>query len=64
MNVLLQNDREVTNPQDILGAQHDYYKSLYTSDNSISFDYKNNTETKLTQLEKDSMAGIFSIDEL
>ena len=46
---MLVEDREVTNPQDILQAQREFYKDLCSVEENIKFDMKNSGDVKVPE---------------
>ena len=64
MNLLIQGNQEIKDPQKIIAAQYNFYKELYTSDPSIEFAYENDSGIQLTPEEKQSTAGKFQLQEL
>ena len=62
--MLKENDEIVTNPNDILKCQEQFYGALYTKDENVKFKLLAQNIPKLTEEEKYSMEGPIMLDEL
>ena len=65
MSSLITESGETINDQSIiLRKQRDFYAKLYTSDPDVSFDYQNESGIKIPDDMKESMEGLFTMNEL
>ena len=65
MNTLImENGEEIHDQNRILHEQFLFYKKLYTADPNICFDYKNTSNIKITNEQKNSLDGLFTQKEL
>ena len=62
--ILNANREEKTNQKEILKEMERYYEKLYTSDESVEFDYVNNYGVKITDEQSKNLDEDISMDEL
>ena len=55
---------EVTDPEQILAAQKDFYETLFTSGPNVNFTAKNENDVKITDLEKHLVDKEITLEEL
>ena len=64
-STLLINGNSITDSEEILQHQRDFYQALYQKDNDVDFHMENcSTVQKLTQQEKDQIGTDFTIENL
>ena len=63
MSQLLINGRLINDPDEILRAQSDFYRTLYTEDSSVSFNLVNQSQVVVTQADKLELDGDVSLAE-
>ena len=64
MNSILSNGQVLSDPKIILEMQKNYYKKLYTRDDSVHFDYENDTDIRLSEQQANSAEGLFTLEEI
>ena len=65
ISVLINDEnKEITNPAEILAEMSKFYSSLYTSDPQVVFNETNQEEIKINANERNSLEGLITINEL
>ena len=51
-------------PKNILKEQKRYFEKLYSSDESVNFDYQNETDIRLTDIDSQNLDSPFTMEEM